>query len=67
MERNRPHEDYRPYNHQILLSAGGLGMTLFAAFLGGSLVYKHGVGVQRMGEGAKEKQKEVTELVHKKE
>jgi len=65
MERNRPHEDYRPYPHQIALSAGALVMTLYAAFLGGSLVYSHSVGVQRMGAGAEEKKKEETDLVNK--
>jgi uncharacterized membrane protein len=55
MERNRPYEDYRPYGHQILLSGASLAMTLYAAYLGGGLVYKHGVGVQRMGDGLEEK------------
>jgi hypothetical protein len=30
-------------------------MTLYAAYLGGGLIYTHGVGVQRMGAGAEEK------------
>lgn len=67
MERNRAHEDYRPYGHQIVLSAGAIGLTLFAAYLGGGLVYKHGVGVQRMGDGLEEKKKEQKELLEKSE
>jgi len=55
MERHRPHEDYRPYGHQIVLSGGALVMAMYAAYLGGGLVYTHGVGVQRMGAGAEEK------------
>jgi len=55
MERHRPYEDYRPYGHQIILSGGALVMTLYAAYLGGGLIYTHGVGVQRMGAGAEEK------------
>lgn len=65
MERNRPHEDYRPYGHQILLSAVAMGLTMFAAYLGGSLVYKHGVGVQRMGDGLEEKKKAEKKVVEK--
>jgi uncharacterized membrane protein len=65
MERNRPHEDYRPYPHQIALSASALVMTMYAAYLGGSLVYKHSVGVQRMGSGADEKKEKLTALVNK--
>jgi len=65
MERNRPHENYRPYPHQIALSAGALMMTFYAAYLGGSLVYEHSVGVQRMGAGAEEKKSKVADLVNK--
>lgn len=57
MERNRGFEDYRPRGHQILLSAGGLALTLYAAYLGGGLVYENGVGVQRMGKAKAEKDK----------
>jgi hypothetical protein len=32
-----------------------LGSALYAAFLGGGLVYTHGTGVQRMGKGRDEK------------
>lgn len=57
MERNRGFEDYRPHGHQVLLSAGGLALTFYAAYLGGGLVYEHGVGVQRMGRAKVEKEK----------
>jgi len=67
MERHRPHEDYAPYLHQILLSGGALVMSLYAAYLGGSLIYKHGVGVQRMGAGAEEKTTEMRKKIDKKE
>lgn len=55
MERNVP--DYRPAGHQIAMSAVFMGVQMYAAYLGGGLIYTHGVGVQRQGEGAKEKQK----------
>jgi len=61
MERHRPFEDYRPYGHQILLSGAALGLTMYAAYLGGALVYEHGVGVQRMGHGKEIKEKEIKE------
>jgi len=56
MERNRPNEAYRPYGHQIFLSCGALVMVMYAAYLGGGLVYTQKVGVQRMGTGFQEKQ-----------
>ena len=52
VERNV--EDYRPSGHQIILSAGALALQLYAAYLGGELVYRYGVGVQCMGKGAEE-------------
>jgi len=54
VERHHQLEDYRPYGHQIFLSSGSLAMTMYAAHLGGGLVYTHGVGVQRMEAGAEE-------------
>lgn len=57
MERNKSFEDYRPEGHQILLSAGGLALTFYAAYIGGGLVYEHGVGVQRMGRAKAKKEK----------
>ncbi len=57
MERNRGFEDFRPHGHQILLSAAAMGLTMYAAYLGGALVYSQGVGVQRMGHAKEEKDK----------
>ncbi|KAL3427008.1 hypothetical protein PVAG01_00517 [Phlyctema vagabunda] len=57
MERNA--YDFRPQGHQIVLSAVALGLSFYAAYLGGDLVYKQSVGVQRMGEGAALKAKEI--------
>lgn len=67
MERNRGFEDYRPYGHQILASGAALGITLYAAYLGGGLVYEHGVGVQRMGTGKEIKDKEIAKAAAKKQ
>lgn len=64
-EHDRPHEDYRPYGHQVMLSAGAFVMLLYSGYLGGTLVYKHGVGVQRQGEGAEEKKESQVEVVEK--
>jgi len=65
LERGRPHEYYRPYPHQIILSGGTLVMSLYAAYLGGSLIYKHGVGVKRMGAGKEERKDEMKKAVDK--
>jgi uncharacterized membrane protein len=67
MERNHALQDYRPAGHQILLSGAALGLTMYAAYLGGGLVYEHGVGVQRMGTGKEIKEKEIAEEVAKKQ
>lgn len=48
--------DFRPAGHQVVMSAVLMGVQMYAAYLGGDLIYTHGVGVQRMGEGAKKKQ-----------
>jgi len=48
MEVGRSFEDYRPYGHQVLLSAGAMGVVLGLAvtgYLGGSVVYGNGRGV----------------------
>jgi uncharacterized membrane protein len=42
-----------------------LGGVMFSAYLGGSLVYKHGVGVQRQGEGKEIKEKSMKEQKQK--
>lgn len=39
-----------PTDTGVLVSAGLLFSLLFSAFLGGKLVYEHGVGVMRVGE-----------------
>ncbi|KAE8441597.1 hypothetical protein EG329_004646 [Mollisiaceae sp. DMI_Dod_QoI] len=53
-QRNAP--DFRPAGYQVLVNAVLTAIQMYAAYLGGDLVYTHGVGVQRMGEGAKKKQ-----------
>jgi uncharacterized membrane protein len=53
----RNEEDFMPWGGNALVSAGMLGLIAYAAFLGGSLVYAHGVAVQRMGKGKEEKEK----------
>jgi uncharacterized membrane protein len=35
------------------MSAILMAVQMYAAYLGGELIYAHGVGVQRMGEAAK--------------
>jgi len=44
-----------PTGGNTLVSFLMLGGVAYAAFLGGGLVYTHGVGVQRMGKGKEEK------------
>ncbi|KAI9744082.1 MAG: hypothetical protein M1818_002234 [Claussenomyces sp. TS43310] len=48
---------YEVQSGNILTSAAMLVGIIYSAYLGGSLVYTHGVAVQRMGEGKKEKEK----------
>jgi uncharacterized membrane protein len=43
---------YAPSALNVILSTAMIPTLLFSAFLGGSMVYKYGVGVQRMGEAA---------------
>ena len=52
-------EAYMPTGRNTLVSFLMLGGVGYAAFLGGGLVYTHGVGVQRMGKGKEEKDAEV--------
>lgn len=40
-----------PSDLNVLISSVMLGGVVYSAYLGGSLVYKHGVGVQRQGDG----------------
>jgi len=65
MERNVP--DFKPAGHQVIMSAGALGLAFYAAYLGGDMVYKQGVGVQRQGEGAENKKSQVADFTAKKE
>ncbi|TNY18831.1 hypothetical protein DMC30DRAFT_418489 [Rhodotorula diobovata] len=44
-----------PYSN-ALLSAAAIPLFLYSAYLGGSLVYEYGVGVQRQGEAAEIKE-----------
>jgi uncharacterized membrane protein len=48
--------DCQPAVYQVVMSAILMAIQMYAAYLGGDLIYAHGVGVQRMGEAAKEKQ-----------
>jgi len=54
LERNV--RDYRPAGHQVAMSAVLTAVQMYAAYLGGDMIYTHGVGVQRMGKGAEKKQ-----------
>jgi uncharacterized membrane protein len=49
--------DFRPAGYQVVMSAILMVVQVYAAYLGGDLIYAHGVGVQRMGEAAKKKQR----------
>jgi uncharacterized membrane protein len=40
---------YRPSLGYLGLGLAGVGTIIYSAYLGGTLVYKHGVGVQRAG------------------
>lgn len=42
---------FLPTGVNTLISATMLGGVIYSAYLGGGLVYEHGVGVQRMGKG----------------
>lgn len=52
--RNVP--GYQPSGLNVVLSAAMLPSLMFSAYLGGSMVYKYGVGVMRMGEATRIKQ-----------
>jgi uncharacterized membrane protein len=54
----RTHEDFVPEEGNVLISSLMLSAVAYAAFLGGGLVYTHGVGVQRMGKGKMMKKQE---------
>lgn len=57
--RNR--EDFMPWGGNALVSVAILVLVAYSAFLGGGLVYTHGVAVQRMGKGKEEKDKTMAE------
>ena len=46
----------------MLVSALLFGAIGYSGYLGGGLVYEHGVGVQRQGHGKEEREKEEREL-----
>lgn len=58
-------EGYMISGANALVSGVILGGVIFSAYLGGSLVYKHGVGVQRQGEGKEIKEKTLKEQKQK--
>ncbi|GAA5893269.1 hypothetical protein JCM8208_004393 [Rhodotorula glutinis] len=49
-----------PYTN-ALLSAAAIPVFIYSAYLGGSLVYQYGVGVQRQGEAAEVKERQEKE------
>ncbi len=53
------HVAFAPTGGNALVSVVMLGGVAYAAFLGGGLVYTHGVGVQRMGKGKEEKEESI--------
>ncbi|KAK2623525.1 hypothetical protein QTJ16_007079 [Diplocarpon rosae] len=54
------HVAFAPEAGNFLVSSGVLAGIGYAAFLGGGLVYEHGVGVQRMGRGKQEREQKQT-------
>jgi len=54
----RGREGYAVETQNGLVSLVLLGAVMYSAMLGGSLVYAHAVGVQRMGKGKQEKEQE---------
>lgn len=53
---------FMPNRVNLLLSGLMLGAVGYSSFLGGGLVYEHGVGVQRQGHGKEEKERGGEEL-----
>ena len=51
----RSREGVLSHSSNVAVSASLLVGGLYAAYLGGSLIYSHGVGVQRMGAGLSER------------
>jgi uncharacterized membrane protein len=54
-------EWFMPSCVNVLISSVMLGGVICSAYLGGSLVYTHGVGVQRQGDGKAIKEKTMSE------
>jgi uncharacterized membrane protein len=54
-------EGFLPSGLNALISSAMLGGVICSAYLGGSLVYKHGVAVQRQGDGKVIKEKMMSE------
>jgi uncharacterized membrane protein len=52
-------EGFAPGLSNVFLSTLMLGAVAYSGFLGGGLVYTHGVGVQRMGKGKEEKEESI--------
>jgi len=53
---------YMPSGRNLVISGMLLGAVGYSAYLGGGLVYEHGVGVQRQGHGKEEREKGEKEL-----
>lgn len=53
---------FLPSGHNVVLSGLALAAVGYSAYLGGGLVYEHGVGVQRQGNGKNEKEQGEREL-----
>lgn len=56
---------YMVSGSDAVFSGAMIAALMGSAYLGGSLVYKYGVGVQRQGEGARIKQGEIAEANNK--
>jgi uncharacterized membrane protein len=54
-------EGFMPNGVNALISSVMLGGVIYSAYLGGNLVYKYGVAVQRQGDGKAIKEKMVSE------
>lgn len=50
-----------PSGVNVLISSMILGGVIYSAYLGGTLVYKYGVAVQRQGDGKAIKEKMMSE------
>jgi len=55
-------QGFLPSGLNTVISSIMLGTVAYSAFLGGGLVYTHGVGVQRMGKGKEEKDANIKKI-----